>query len=166
MGISPRWIAQARQYRNSRAVTGRRRVVAGLSLVGIASMAATSLLQTGVIKHLPDPPLPGFDSDKVNLSRAAFPWGVPDGTLALLSFAVNLPLAAYGGVDRAQNRPWIPLAAGIKSVLDVAVSGWYLFQMPTREKAWCGYCLAAAVANVGILLATLPEARRAAQRLR
>ena len=60
-----------------------RRAVVGLSLVGMASMAATSLLQTGVIRHLPDPPLRGFNSDKVNLSQAAFPLGIPDGTLAL-----------------------------------------------------------------------------------
>src|ERR671937_2577515 len=46
----------------------QRRAIIGLSLVGLGSMATTSLLQTGVLKHLPGPPLPGFDSDKVNLS--------------------------------------------------------------------------------------------------
>jgi hypothetical protein len=43
-----------------------RRAVIGLLLVGIGAMAAVSLFQTRVPKHLPDPPLPNFDSDKVN----------------------------------------------------------------------------------------------------
>ena len=138
-----------------------RRAVVGLSLVGMASMAATSLLQIGVIRHLPDPPLKGFNSDKVNLSREAFPLGIPDGTLALTSFALNLPLAGYGGPDRARSAPWAPLLAGAKAALDAAVAGWYFYQMPAREKAWCGYCITAALASFAILMLTLPEARRA-----
>lgn len=57
-------------------------------------MAAVTALPTGIVKHLPDPPLRGFDSDRVNTSRTAFPFGIPDGSLALLSFAANIPLAA------------------------------------------------------------------------
>ncbi len=44
----------------------RRRKVAGLALAAAGSMGLVSLYQLGVIKHLPDPPLPGFDSDKVD----------------------------------------------------------------------------------------------------
>jgi uncharacterized membrane protein len=135
--------------------------VVGLSLVGMASMAATSLLQTGVIRHLPDPPPQGFHSDSVNLSQTAVPLGMPDGTLALASFALNLPLAGYGSPDRARTAPWVPLLAGTKALLDAAVAGWYFYQMPTREKAWCGYCIIAALASVGILALSLPEAGRA-----
>ena len=144
----------------------RRRMIVGLSLVGMGSMAATSLLQTGVLKHLPDPPLPGFNSDKVNLSDAAFPSGVPDGTIALTGFAANLPLAAFGGADRAARQPWVPLVAAAKATVDAAVSGWYFYQMPAREKAWCAYCITAALANFGILVLTLPEARKGLAALR
>lgn len=144
----------------------QRRWTIGLSLVGIASMAAVSLLQTGVVRHLPDPPLPGFDSDKVNLSKAAFPLGIPDGTLGLLSFAANLPLVARGPADRAQRMPWLPAVATAKSLVDVLVSAWYFYQMPAREKAWCGYCIVSALANVGILALSLPEGRRALAALR
>ena len=45
-----------------------RRGVIGLSLVGMAAMTAVTLFQTGVIKHLPDPPIDGFNSDKLNHS--------------------------------------------------------------------------------------------------
>ncbi len=143
-----------------------RRATVVLSLVGVASMAATSLLQTGVVRHLPDPPLPGFDSDKVNLSKTAYPFGIPDGTIGLLSFAANLPLAAVGGPDRARVRPWVVVLAAAKALADAAVSGWYFYQMPTKEKAWCGYCIAAQLANLGITALILPEARRALSELR
>lgn len=155
------------ELRHSRAAAvGRRRAVIGVSLVGMASMAATSLLQTGLIRHLPDPPLPGFDSDKVNLSRRAFPFGVPDGTLALLAFAANLPLAASGGADRARRAPWVPLLAGAKALVDAAVAGWYFYQMPAKEKAWCGYCVTAALADFAMVALTLPEAMDALAAMR
>ena len=38
-----------------------RRGIIGLSLVGIAAMTAVTLFQTDVVKHLPDPPIDGFD---------------------------------------------------------------------------------------------------------
>ncbi len=129
-------------------------------------MAATSLLQTGVVRHLPDPPLPGFDSDKVNLSKTAYPFGIPDGTVGLLSFAANLPLAAFGGPDRARVRPWVVMLAGVKALADAIVSGWYFYQMPTKEKAWCAYCIIAQIASLGVAALSLPEARRALTELR
>ena len=143
-----------------------RRWTVTLSVVGMASMAAVSLLQTGVVKHLPDPPLPGFDSDRVNLSKTAFPLGIPDGTLGLLSFAANLPLAAWGPADRAHRMPLLPALSAAKAILDTLVSAWYFYQMPAREKAWCGYCILSACANVGILAFSLPEGRRALCELR
>ena len=143
-----------------------RRLTIGLSLVGMASMSAVSLLQTGLVRHLPDPPLPCFDSDKVNLSETAFPLGIPDGTLGLLSFVANLPLAAYGPPDRARRLPWLPLLGTAKALADAVVSAWYFYQMPVREKAWCPYCVVSALTNWAILALALPEARRAVAELR
>jgi hypothetical protein len=60
-----------------------RRAIIGLSLLGMGAMAAVTLFQTGVISHLPDPPLEDFDSDKVNSSDTAYALGVPDGALSL-----------------------------------------------------------------------------------
>lgn len=157
-------IRTAEQSRSTPAL--RRRAVVGASLLGIASMAATTLLQTGVIRHLPDPPLPGFDSDKVNLSKRAFPFGIPDGPLAMLMFAGNLPLAGYGGIDRARWTPWVPLLAGAKALADAGVTGSYLYQMPVEEHAWCGYCITAALAAFAIVALTMPEALDAVASLR
>ena len=144
----------------------RRRTVIGLSLLGVASMAAVSLLQTGIVRHLPDPPIEGFDSDKVNSSEEAYQFGVPDGTISLASLAANVPLAALGGTDRARNYPWVSLASAAKAAVEAVGASWYFYQMPTKEKAWCGYCIVGVLANLGILAVTLPEAREAMDTLR
>ncbi len=139
----------------------RRRKIIGLSLVGIAAMTAVTLFQTGIIEHLPDPPVNGFDSDKVNSSDTAYALGVPDGTLSLASLAANIPVAAFGGENRASEMPLVLIAAAAKSAVEAVVAGWYFYQMPAKEKAWCGYCIAGAVVNVGIAALTLPEAKQA-----
>lgn len=143
-----------------------RRAVIGLSLVGIAAMSAVTLFQTGVVKHLPDPPIDGFDSDKVNSSDTAYALGVPDGALSLASLAANIPLAAFGGANRAEEMPLIPLAAAAKGVVEAAVAGWYFYQMPTKEKSWCGYCIVGALTNWSIAALTLMEAKKAWQSLK
>jgi uncharacterized membrane protein len=145
---------------------GWRRAIIGASFVGMAAMGAVSLLQTGLIRHLPDPPLRDFDSDQVNSSDTAYALGVPDGTLSFASLAANVPLAAWGGADRADKTPWLPIAIAGKSVIEALVAAWYFYQMPSKEKAWCGYCIVGAAANVAIAGFTLPEARKALRRLK
>lgn len=144
----------------------RRRGIVIASLAGMGSMAAVTLLQTGVVKHLPDPPLAGFDSDKVNSSRTAYALGTPDGTLSLAGLAMNVPLAGFGGVSRAERTPYVPIAAAVKSGVEAIAAGWYFYQMPAKEKKWCAYCIAGAIANFTVFALTLPEAVRAFRRLR
>ena len=60
----------------------KRRAVIVVSLGGIASMTAVTLLQTGIIRHLPDPPVGNFDSDRVNSSDTAYRFGLPDGPVS------------------------------------------------------------------------------------
>ena len=143
-----------------------RRASMALSLAGMASMVPPALLQTGLVRHLPDPPIPGFTSHRVNLSDDAFPFGVPDGPIALAGFAINIPLAALGGHERARKLPWLPLLSLAKSTADTAISGWLFYKMPTREKAWCVYCITAFFINLGLLALALPEARQAWAALR
>ncbi|ALA60530.1 vitamin K epoxide reductase family protein [Nitrospira moscoviensis] len=145
----------------------RRRAIIGLSLVGMGSMAIVSAFQTGLLKHLPDPPLDRFRSDEVNSSDTAYHWGVPDGTISLAGHATNIVLAAYGRRDRALAEPWIPLAACAKAAAEAAVAVRYLFyEMPIVQKKWCGYCITDAVMHIGAFAFTLPEARDAATRVR
>ena len=157
---SPRTLREILQHDTSDDLRRRRGVIL-FSLLGMASMAAVSLLQTGIVKHLPDPPSDAFDSDRINSSETAYRFGVPDGTYALASLSANIPLAALGGAERARRQPWIPLFAAGKALLEAAIAGWYFYQMPTKEKAWCGYCVTGALANVAIAALTLPEATEA-----
>src|SRR5919201_619677 len=46
----------------------RRRAIVVVNLIGIATMALTTLLQTGIVRRLPDPPRGNFDTKKVNSS--------------------------------------------------------------------------------------------------
>ncbi len=163
-GLEPQELRRQLQHGKSENL-GRRRAIIGLSLVGMAAMTAVSLFQTGVVEHLPDPPIDGFDSDKVNSSDTAYALGVPDGTVSLASLAANIPLAAFGGENRAEEQPFVPILAAGKAVVEAAVAGWYFYQMPTKEKAWCGYCITGALCNFGIAALALPEAKKAIESL-
>ena len=139
----------------------RRRGVVGLSLVGAVNMTLIALRQLGVIRHLPDPPLPGFDADRVTTSRAAYPLGVPDAPLAVAGLALNVLLArAGGGDDRAARAPWLPVVAAVHAGSQATAAAVYFTLMPTKIKAWCAYCLLGAAVNAAVFALTLAEARQ------
>jgi uncharacterized membrane protein len=118
-----------------------RRAIACLSVVGATLYGIGLLRQTRVIKRLPDLPLKGFDSNKVMMSRIAFPFGIPDTALALGTLLANFPLLR--ALERSNGQDVRPSAAlAGKAVIESAASAWYLWQLPTRVKAWCGYCIA------------------------
>jgi hypothetical protein len=79
---------------------------------------------------------------------------------------MNVALAGYGGASRAERTPYVPIAAAVKSGIEAAAAGWYFYQMPAKEKRWCAYCIAGAVANFTVFAFTLPEAGRAIRHLR
>ena len=69
----------------------QRRGIAALSLSSIASLGLISLYQIGLIPHLPEPPLPYFNADKVNGSAEAYAkLATPDGILGLGSYAATM----------------------------------------------------------------------------
>lgn len=143
-----------------------RRGTAVVSLLGIAMMTATTLLQTGIVRSLPDPPVGNFDTKKVNTSDEAYSYGGPDSPINILMHAVNLVLATTGGPDRVREQPWIPLLAVAVEAPQSAVAAKYLFyQMPKVDKTWCPYCTVDALAHFATLALVLPEAVRAGRNL-
>jgi uncharacterized membrane protein len=128
-------------------------------------MVPVSMLQTGMVHHLPDPPIKGFHSDAANSSLIAYQFGVPDGSMAVASFAVNIPIAAFGGADRARTKPVVPLIAAAKAGIDLASSAWYFNEM-RKGKRWCPYCIVGAISSLAVLLLTVPEACAAWKYLR
>jgi uncharacterized membrane protein len=131
----------------------QRRGIVGLSLIAIGSMGLITLYQMGLIKHLPEPPLPRLDADKVDASAEAYSrFSTPDGVLGIGNYAMTMGLAAMGGKDRAKEQPWIPLALAAKVGFDTSQAVRLFVDQLTKQKAFCSWCLLAA----GTTLATIP----------
>lgn len=142
-----------------------RRAVVRLSLVAATAMGFVSLYQLGVLRHLPDPPLPGFDADRVNGSDEAYPLGIPDALLGLGSFTATAVLAAAGGPSRAGHTPWLPIGLAAKATADAAVAARLTCVQAFKLRAFSLWSLLATAATFGILPLVMPEARRALQHL-
>lgn len=144
-----------------------RRGIVQVSLIGIAAMAATTLLQMGVAKRLPDPRLKQFDTKKVNSSKEAYSYGGPDSPIAIATHSANMVLASTGGRDRAQRQAWLPILATLVASAQAAVAAKYLFHtMPKVDKAWCPYCIVDALTHFATAVFTLPEAGAAVRTLK
>ena len=144
----------------------RRRGIVGLSLISVNAMGLIALYQMGIIQHLPEPPIPGLDADKVDASAAAYAYfSTPDAVIGLGSYAVTMGLAAMGGEDRATQRPWIPLALAVKVIFDAAQAGKLTVDQWTKHRAFCFWCLLAAGATFATVPLAIPEARSAFDRV-
>lgn len=148
--------------RGTGAALDARRRVAGLALGAMGSMGLVAAYQFGILRHLPEPPLPRLDSDHVDATGEAYELlKTPDATLGLISYGVTLALAGMGARNRAQTKPWLPLALLAKTGLD-AVSGLYLtLEQGTKHKRFCTWCLIAAGSSVAMVPVAFPEARTA-----
>lgn len=163
---SPKALSRALRTGTSDALKKRRGVLA-LSLTAAGSMGLISLYQMGVIEHLPEPPLPFLDADKVDASEEAYAYfSAPDGVLGLASYAATAVLAAIGGPDRARTMPWLPLLAAVKTGADAAQAARLTRDQWTEHRAFCSWCLLAAAATFATVPLVIPEARDALRRLR
>lgn len=146
---------------DSKFLRNRRGVVA-LSALASASMALIGLYQMGIIGHIPEPPLPKMDADKVDASAEAFEkLKTPDAILGLGSYAATMSLAAMGGPDRHREMPWVPLALAGKVAFDVANAAKLSVDQWTRHRAFCFWCLVAAAATFATAPLVIDEARAA-----
>lgn len=148
-------------------VLDRRRRLAGLSLGSIAAFAGVAAYQTGIVRHLPEPPIPLLDADAVDASGEAYQQlTTPDAALGLVSSALTLVLVGMGDRRRATERPWVPLAMAAKIGVD-ALGGLYLTaEQATKHRRFCGWCLAATGAYLAMVPLAVPEARTALRELR
>jgi uncharacterized membrane protein len=140
----------------------RRRRQTALVLGATAAMGVITMYQTGILRRLPDPPLAGVDSDKVDASGEAYVMlHTPDATLSIANYGVTLALIGMGGANRWREQPVIPLLAAAKLMSDAGGAAWLTVEQITKHKALCAYCLAAAAASVAAIPQALPEARAA-----
>ncbi len=140
----------------------RRRRTAALALGAITAFVPVAAYQTGLMRHLPDPPLPGLDSDAVDASGEAYNlYNTPDAALGIGSYAATLALAAMGPADRANSNPWLPLALAAKVAFDAAGALYLTAEQLTKHKRLCTYCTAASVLTLAMIPQVLPDARSA-----
>ncbi|MEX0647494.1 MAG: vitamin K epoxide reductase family protein [Balneolaceae bacterium] len=131
--------------RQSGEVTENRRNIALLSALGLIDFIPISLYQLGVIRHLPDLPAELFDSDFVNASKDAQVAGMPDGSVSLLMYAANLVLIT--GAIKKKNLNWVDYIIAGNVAGQAAGGAYYLYNMATKQKKICLYCLAGAAVN-------------------
>ncbi|AFZ69569.1 vitamin K epoxide reductase family protein [Deinococcus peraridilitoris] len=156
--LSAQWRAEEGDF-----LAERRRIV-GLSLLAAAAMGAVTLYQTGLVKHLPEPPLPYLNAEKVDASPEAYNRvgsATPDAALGLVSYAATVMLATMAGMDRARQYPLIPLVLAGKVTVDAVNAGYLTWEQIAKHKALCSYCLVAAAASLAVVPAAWPEARAA-----
>lgn len=144
----------------------KRRAVVSLSLITIGSMAVISLYQMGIMKHLPELPLPGLNADKVDASAEAYQrFATPDGLIGIVNFGLTAMLAGMGEPERARTQPWIPLAMAAKVAIDTVQSGKLTIDQWTQHRAFCSWCLLASSATFAQVPLVIPEARVAVRHL-
>lgn len=160
--------ALSHQLRNEESPRlARRRGIIGLTFLASACMELVGLFQTGVLRHLPEPPLPRLDADEVDASEEAYSMlRTPDGFLGLGSYSVTATLAAMGPEDRARSTPWVPLALAGKTVVDALQAARLTWDQHDKHRAYCFWCLTAAAATFATMPLALPEAVEAWRHLR
>jgi uncharacterized membrane protein len=145
----------------------RRRWIIGLSFVGAAMAQAVSLFQVGIVKHLPDLPLPRVNSSKVDASDYAYKkLSMPDGPIMLGSYAVTAGLSAAGGMNRARERPVLPIALAVKALYDAGNTLLLAREEWKENRAFCWYCQVATLCSLATAALALPELRTALRTLR
>jgi hypothetical protein len=159
-------VSRALRLGTGAALARRRRVVA-LNLATTGALTVVALYQTGLIRHVPEPPLPLIDGDLVDADPAAYRLLLtPDALLGIASAGVTAALAAAGPADRARTHPWLPIATAAKVLLDAAAAIYANGEGFARHRSFCIWCLLAGAANLAAVPSALPEAGVALRRLR
>jgi hypothetical protein len=145
----------------------QRRHVVCPSLVSAACMGVIAAYQIGLTKHVPEPPLPLLDADKVDASGQAYEkLSTGDAFLGFVSYGVTMLLAAMGGSRRHETHPYVPLAMGAKAKVDAVQAAKLTIDQWVRHRAFCSWCLTAAASTFAVIPAVLPERRAALRTLR
>lgn len=145
----------------------QRRRASALALLATAALGIVEAYQTGLLRRVPEPRLPGLDAERVDASGEAYHlFGTPDAALGIASYGATLVLLGAGPADRAESQPWLPLLTAAKTLGDAAASLFLFVEQVTGHRRVCSWCTLAALANVAAVPAVLPEARRAWRSLR
>ncbi len=117
------------------------RLVIGSCCAALATLVPVALFQTGILPALPDPPLRVFDSERITMSAAAHPLGIPDGLLGLASFGATLALALL-----ARRHQTAKQLLGAKLTLDASAAAFNAGRQVVRFGKLCSWCTGTALA--------------------
>ncbi|MFD2574206.1 vitamin K epoxide reductase family protein [Spirosoma soli] len=155
--MNPTQLSRELREGQSPDLTNRRWII-GLSLLGTVAGQLVTMYQTGIIKHLPDPPIPYVNSDKVDASDYAYKrLNTPDAVMMIVTYGLTAWLAAAGGKNRAEKQPWLPIAMGLKTITDTATNLQLAREEWQENKAFCAYCQAASLLSVASVALAVPE---------
>ena len=123
------------------ALSDNRPLLIGASCAALATLVPVALYQLGAISHLPDPPMRVFDSDRITMSKAAHPLGVPDAVLGLTSFGTTLALAILANRSKTARR-----LLGMKLMADVSAAAFNAGRQVVGFRKLCSWCTGTALA--------------------
>ena len=159
-------VSDALRRESSEHLSARRRIAA-LHMISNAALSVVGLYQFGLLRSVPEPPLPGLGADAVDASGEAYVMGrTPDSTLGIISGGITLALAGMGGAQRASEHPVLPLMLFAKTLVDAANGAYLTAEQLTKHKKICSFCTVSAIALVASVPAAWPEARAALKAVR
>jgi uncharacterized membrane protein len=147
--MDPKEIRDELRNGNSEDLERRRKLIL-LSAIGIADFGLIALLQSGVIRRLPDIPYPIFDTNGINTSKTSYKMGVPDAFISNVMFSMRMALATAGGSEKANRKPIFDLLLGAVSLGHSLGAVQMTYNMLFKKKKICIYCLTGA----GIILSS------------
>lgn len=116
--------------------------------VAIATLVPIALYQCHAIDHLPDPPGPCFDSDRITASKSAHPCGIPDSLLGIASFGVTTGL-----IVAARRSETGRMLLRKKLLLDGGVAAINVARQVVTFRKLCSWCTGTALAIAVLVVA-------------
>ena len=111
------------------------------SLTTLATLIPVALFQTGVLKTLPDPPFPVFDSERITTSKIAHPLGIPDALLGLASFGTTFALILLARKNGTARK-----LLGAKLAVDASAAAFNASRQVLDFGKLCSWCTGTALA--------------------
>lgn len=133
------------QRRNGDSNTADESLLLGACCTAVAALVPVAMHQTGLLKHLPDPPWKVFNSERIVSSKAAHPFGIPDALLGLGSFGITLALILF-----SKRSPVAKRLLGAKLVADASAGTFNVVRQVVSFGQLCSCCTGAAI-SAGVM---------------
>jgi uncharacterized membrane protein len=117
----------------------------GACCVALGTLVPVAMYQTGFLSRLLDPPMSVFDSERITMSKAAHPLGIPDALLGLANFSATLTLAILARRHRKARS-----LLGAKLVLDASAAAFNAGRQVFSFGKLCSWCTGTAI-SAGVM---------------